>query len=226
MAEETLLTTEGQEAEGAEGAEGTGAEGQVAGQEAGKETPSEGEEAGKAAGEEGKADGKSEDGQADKDEKVGAPEKYEDFKVPEGMELDEKAIEEFTPLAKELNLSQEQAQKLVDFQAKFQEGLLEQQTEAWDTLQDHWRSQVKEDKEVGGKAFDESIAAATAALKEFGTPELQEALVTTGMGNHPEVVRVFARIGKAIGEDKIRTGNSASNAPKSAADLLYPTMNK
>ena len=53
----------------------------------------------------------------DKDKKAGAPEKYEAFKVPDGVQVDEAALKEFEPMARGLNLSQEQAQQLVDFYA-------------------------------------------------------------------------------------------------------------
>ncbi len=62
-------------------------------------------------GEQGKlADKKNDANKSD----VGAPEKYE-FKAPEeGQELDKGALEVFEPIARELNLNNEQAQKLVD----------------------------------------------------------------------------------------------------------------
>src|SRR6516164_9164013 len=48
----------------------------------------------------------------------GAPEKYEDFKTPEGFVLDQEAAGEFGALAKKGNLSQSFAQELVDFYIK------------------------------------------------------------------------------------------------------------
>lgn len=47
----------------------------------------------------------------------GAPEKYA-FTAPEGQELDTSALAQFEPVARELNLTQEQAQKLVDVYPK------------------------------------------------------------------------------------------------------------
>ncbi len=44
-----------------------------------------------------------------------APEEYAEFTVPEGTTLDEQTATEFKGLAKELDLTQEQAQKLLDF---------------------------------------------------------------------------------------------------------------
>src|SRR5712671_3512851 len=49
-----------------------------------------------------------------KAETAGAPEKYEDFKLPEGVELAPEAVAEVSTLFKELGLSQANAQKLVD----------------------------------------------------------------------------------------------------------------
>jgi hypothetical protein len=35
-------------------------------------------------------------------------------------------------------------------------------------------------------------------VREFGTPELFNMLESTGVGDHPEAVRAFARVGKAL----------------------------
>jgi len=61
-------------------------------------------------------DGK--DSTADKAEKV-IPDVYADFKVPEGMEVDKSLLNEALPVFKEMKLSQEEAQKLVDLQAQY-----------------------------------------------------------------------------------------------------------
>ena len=67
------------------------------------------------AGAEGQAEGEEgaekEEGEG---EKQGAPEKYEDFKMPEGTELDAEVSTAFQGVAKELNLSQDQAQGFLD----------------------------------------------------------------------------------------------------------------
>lgn len=146
---------------------------------------------------------------------VGPPEKYE-FTAPEGVVLDPKAVEQFEPIARELNLTNDQANKLVALQA----GLVKQQQEVWAQQRQTWESAVKTDKELGGTALDGNIKLAQSALTKFGTPELRAALDTTGMGNHPELVRVFTRIGKAMAEDTFEKG-TPPNAGKSAAEILY-----
>ena len=66
-----------------------------------------------------------------------------------------------------------------------------------------------------------------AALDQFGTPELREALDQTGMGSHPEVIRVFSRIGAAISEGKVITGGiGTQDADKTQAEVMYPSMAK
>ncbi len=147
---------------------------------------------------------------------VAAPEKYE-FKTAEGQELDAEAVKAFEPIAKELNLSNEQAQKLVDvYGSKIMPKLVEQQAAQWQQQIEQWAEQVKADKDLG---TDVSIGAAQKAMDKFGSPELKQYLNETGLGNHPELVRIFANIGKAMSEDGLVTGNSGG--AKSAADVLF-----
>ena len=67
----------------------------------------------------------------EKDKKPeGAPEKYE-FTAGEGVELDTEALKDFEPVARDLNLTNEQAQKLVDAYPKILAGVQQRQAEAW-----------------------------------------------------------------------------------------------
>lgn len=154
---------------------------------------------------------------------VGAPEKYEDFQLPDGIELDTEALESFIPIAKDLNLTQDKAQKLVDYEAKRVQEFIDVQQESWQDMQKEWRASVKADKELGGPAFDQSLADANIFINKYGTPELREALNSTGIGNHPEFIRAFSRAGKAMGEDKLTTGD-VSNMKKSPEDILFPNQ--
>lgn len=159
---------------------------------------------------------KPEGDKVDEDKPQGAPEKYE-FQAPEGVELDAQAIAEFEPIAREMNLTNEQAQKLVELQTT----IVQKQMQQWDQTVESWVSEIKSDKEIGGQALPQNIALAQRAITEFGTPELKAALDATRMGNHPELVRVFARIGKAMAEDTFVGSNKPSNSNKSAAEILY-----
>lgn len=157
--------------------------------------------------------------------KVGAPETYADFKLPDGVTLDKAAMETFLPVAKELGLTQDAAQKLVDIQTKMVGEANARQTAEWKTLQDGWVNSAKTDKEFGGKDFDANIGLAKKALEKFGTPELSAALDATGFGNHPELIRMLVRAGKGMSEAEIHAGNAVQPAQKSLAERLFPSQN-
>ncbi|ELM6922219.1 peptidase [Citrobacter sp. Cf039] len=167
------------------------------------------------------ADGeKTADKPDDKEQKQeGAPEKYE-FKPAEGQELDTAALEQFEPIARELNLTNEQAQKMVDlYGTKIMPMVQKQQVEAWQKTTEQWAADVKADKEIGGDKLTGNLSAAQRALAQFGTPELKEYLEGTGLGNHPELVKAFVKVGKAMSEDGMVTGKESGQ--RSAAEVLY-----
>lgn len=149
-----------------------------------------------------------------------APEQYADFEMPEGYTLDPAMGDKFKSLAKELDLTQEQAQKLIalDSERVVAQAQRVQQASA------EWLGQTQSDAEIGGDKLPENIAVAQKALAAFGTPELKALLEQTGMGNHPEIIRAFYRAGKTISEDNFVAGGTASNgASKDHASALYPT---
>lgn len=147
-----------------------------------------------------------------------------EFVMPEGVTLDEELGGMFKEFAKAKNLTNEEAQGLLDLSLKAQE----KQAEAYRATQAEWVTQSKADKEFGGGQFDQNLAVANKALDAFGTPELKTLLRDTGFGNHPEVIRAFVNVGKAVGEDKLVVrGNHTPQAlnPDPIAKRMYPNMN-
>ena len=159
---------------------------------------------------------------APKDETApaGAPEAYEAFSAPDGTTLDQAAVDAFTPVARDLNLTQEQAQKLVDLHAEQAQGWLQGLYDAHAKQRADWVAAAKADGEIGGADHADKVAVAKDALKRFGTPELTTALEDSGLGSHPEVVRFFHRVGKAIADDAVvlPTTSGGPRSPRS----LYP----
>ena len=150
------------------------------------------------------------------------PDTYADFSLPEGMPLDDALLTEATPLFKELGLTQEQAQKLVDFQAKQVQASSQSQVDAFNQLMQDWREQSQNDKEFGGDKFDESIAVARSAIDKFGTPELKQLLEEHGVGNHPEVIRFMVKVGKLTAEDVPGTSGAQTTPEQDRVSQLYP----
>jgi hypothetical protein len=176
----------------------------------------------------GAADAAKDEGKGDetkteetKDDKPAVPEAY-DLKAPDGMELDTVLLEQFTPLAKEFGLTNEAAQKLTDIYAGRVQQMQEQQAQRIAALHADWVGKVKADAEYGGDALDQNLALGKLAMEKIGTPELVKALNETGAGNHPEVVRFFVRVGKAMQTDGLVTGKG--QAPADPLAKLYPSM--
>jgi hypothetical protein len=143
------------------------------------------------------------------------------FEMPDGIELDKSSTDEFVAIAKELKLPGDAAKKLVDLEVK----RIQAQQQAHTALVESWAEAVKADKEIGGDKLQENLAVARKALDQFGTPELKELLNSTGMGNHPELVKLAFKIGKAISEDGFVRG--APKSPATESDLaksLFPSM--
>jgi len=137
----------------------------------------------------------------------GAPEQYE-FKAPEGTQLAPEVVQNFSEVAKELDLTQEAAQKVVD---KMAPAFAEAQQKAFAAQVESWGAEAKADKELGGDKFDENLALAKQGLEFIGTPELSKFLADSGLGNHPEVLRVFFKVGQAIKEDDHVPGSTRPN---------------
>lgn len=147
----------------------------------------------------------------------GAPEKYADFTVPEGIEVNKPMLEDFKVLAKELDLTQEKAQKLVDFQAKYVKGIDAGLLKTFNETITTWK---KETVQELGADYKKELVYAGKAIDKFGTPELRQLLNQTGVGNHKELVKFFVKIGKSVSEDTFVDGKNKTGK-KSDAELFY-----
>lgn len=56
-------------------------------------------------------------------------------------------------------------------------------------------------EEWGDALFERNVALAQRTVREFGGEELIEFLDATGLGNHPGLVKLFARVGHLLAED-------------------------
>lgn len=147
-----------------------------------------------------------------------APNEYAEFTVPDDMQLDQSLLNAALPVFKELKLTQEQAQALVDFQA----AQVKSQAESFDQLVKTWGDQAKTDKEIGGDKFDESVSLGRLALSKFGTPELNKLLEDFRIGDNPEMIRFTARIGKLLKQDVPVIPGTPPSDKKDRVSLLYP----
>lgn len=175
----------------------------------------------------------------------GAPEKYEDFKAPEGFEFDKATVEKAVPLFKELGLSQAQAQKLVDFQAQNSIDNSQAALQAVKDMRNGWVKQVRESPEfksefgADGKLKPDSkiLVGVGRMLDSIGDAKLandfRTAMDLTGAGDHPAFIRVMTQLAERLGEGTAVRGNNPSphgqNKPgtgdrRSPAQEMYPKL--
>jgi hypothetical protein len=145
------------------------------------------------------------------------PEKYE-LKLPDQSPVDPKRLDDIAAEAKAGKMTQEQAQALVDREHKVMTELIS----SHQSRVDGWMKDSVADKEIGGPEINRNIELAKRLVDTFGSPLLKKQLEDSGMGQHPELLRLFVRMGKAYGEDRLVTGaNGVPVKAKSPADLLF-----
>lgn len=136
--------------------------------------------------------------------------------APEGIELDAASVDQFKAIAKELNLPKDKAEQLAAIAVKREVA----RREAFAQQVTSWGDAVMADPELGKP---ENLAIARKAIDAFGTPELKTMLNASGLGNHPEVVRMALAVGKRIAEDTFEQTNRTAAGAKSLAERMYPT---
>jgi len=148
--------------------------------------------------------------------------------VPEGMVLNEPLMAAVTPILQEMKMNNEQVQTLSDAFSKVQQTMdIEKAKVAEQAFQEQtatWQQEVKADKELGGTKYDENLAIASQALKQFGSPEFKQILEETGLGSNKEVIRAFFHIGKELSEGRMIPGDTTGGEKVPLANRLFPTM--
>ncbi|WP_026601471.1 hypothetical protein [Methylomonas sp. 11b] len=158
--------------------------------------------------------------------KTGAPEDYADFELPEGALPDPELMTEYKKAAKEIGLTQEQAQNLAQMGAKMAEKITAQAMAAHEQRVANWEAETKADPEIGGEQLQANLSVIPPVLKAFGSENLVNFMNETGIGNHPEFVKFFVKVGKAMSEDTLLPGGSTTpGGQKTLAQTLYPNMN-
>lgn len=166
---------------------------------------------------------------------AGAPESYAAFKVPDGFEIDAKQGEAINAMFKELGLSQEQGQKLVDFYAQNALDAENAPYKAYETMRDGWRNEVIKDATLGDGTglraeVKATIGRAIDSLPADVSRDFRAAMDLTGAGDNPAFIRAFYNLAQRLGEGTtVRAGgpapvNKPGAAPKSAAAALYPNL--
>lgn len=170
--------------------------------------------------------------EAGEDAPEGAPEAYDTsaWQMPEGVEFDTEGFSAVEPTLRDLNLSQDQAGKLMGAYAEkivpmITERTLKAQDDAAAELRSNLARELQDDPEVGGKKLEESRSYAAKAIAHFipdknERAQFSEFLNESGFGNHKLLMRLVAGAGRAISEASTPAAETASK-PLSEAEKFY-----
>lgn len=159
--------------------------------------------------------------------KAAAPEKY-DFKaikLPDGVQLDEPLLKAVEPIFRDLNLTQEQATKLVEAQIQH---LAQTEAQRETDFQKFMKDQVTQHqaalKAEWGTQHDANLLIAQRGMARVLSNDAKKILDETGLGNHPEFVKAFFAVGKMVSEDTPPNGQLPATR-KSDAEVFYGATN-
>ena len=128
------------------------------------------------------------------------PAPYE-LTAPEGFDVPAENLKGFSNLCNQIGISKEQAEKVLGWhKARHEENIAHAAREEAQTLQ-NWEREILADPEFGGSHWRGTLADARRALDRFDADgSLREFLRETRFQHHPQVIRVVARVGRALGE--------------------------
>lgn len=150
-------------------------------------------------------------------DKTPADEAPFEAKLPDGVDIDQDGLKAFTDIVNDKALKPaEKSQRILDLAVKREQDAAQRFA---DTVKG-WGDQIAADKELGNA---ENQAVARKLIEDFGTPELKGLLESSGMGNHPEIVRFVIKVGKALSEDAVHRarGDAPAGAQRDPASVLY-----
>jgi len=137
--------------------------------------------------------------------KLGRPESADKYKLDINSEvapIDEGAIKTFAETSHKLGLNNKQAQGILEYYKSIMEGSVQQSKIDTETAQAQAEQQLRQE---WGKTFDENVKKAGSIAKaNLGVDVLDMQLKDgTRLGDHPEVIKGFAKIADMMSEDKI-----------------------
>jgi hypothetical protein len=155
------------------------------------------------------------------------PDKYE-LTVPDGFEgIDSDVLAEATPVLKDLKLTNEQADKLTPIAAQLVKKTMDRAEAAITdrAIQNRkdWAEAFDKDPEIGGANKQKTIDFAAKAFDHYGIKAgegVRQLLEESGLGNHPDLIRFVAAVGRDLAEGTHDRG-AAVNAPKTPEGTLY-----
>ena len=149
--------------------------------------------------------------------RLGTPETADGYElnVPQGYEEYSSDLSDwFRQEAHAAKLPAHMAQRLHD---AYVQRMMDGQSDAVLDQQRQFEDWGNEMKKEYGTAYDEKVGMARRAVRAFGSDQLSDLLNETGLGNHPEMIRAFAKIGA-----ELSTSNQFKDAEEAGSFGMTP----
>ena len=145
-------------------------------------------------------------------DKLGRPESAEKYSLDaksKVVSLDENAVKQFAETSHKLGLNNKQAQGLLEFYKQNMEGTAQQAKIDTETAQAQAEQELRSE---WGREFDVRVKQASSLAKANIKPEVLDMTLSNGtrLGDHPEIIKGFAKIAGMMSEDKIVSTESES----------------
>ena len=148
---------------------------------------------------------------------IGRPETPDGYNF--GTEPGDNRLDFFKDAVHKIGLTQDQATNMLQLYAAVEN----EQSKASDKANADFavESQI-ELKREWGVDYDSNIDMAQRAFAQFATPEFSKIMDETGIGNHPELLKAFSKVGKAMGDYKlvVGTGRAVGMSPQQAKEEI------
>lgn len=138
---------------------------------------------------------------------AGAPETYDySATIPDGMQVDQQLADGFSAIAREMNLTNDQANKIAAYGIQYGQQVAQAMQQQLDAEVAGWGEAAK--KELGAD-FDTTMQLCGAALEavEKQVPGIRKALNETGAGNRIEVIKMMRLMGELVQSDPGKLAN-------------------
>ena len=150
-------------------------------------------------------------------DKLGRPESPDKYSLDvksDVVPLDNGAVKQFAENAHKLGLSNKQAQGVLEFYKNSMEGTAQQSKVDTETAQVQAEQELRQE---WGREFENNVKKAGALAKANINSDILDLELKSGIrvGDHPELIKGFAKIASMMSEDKIVSPESDS-ASKSA----------
>lgn len=141
--------------------------------------------------------------------------------LPDGSSLAEAHIAQITEFAQANGLNQAQAQNQLARESGLAASFFKAVQAEHESQKTKWLETSKADKEIGGVNLTKSVGLVERYVTRFASAEMKTLLDKSGLGSHPEFMRMILHASATHADDTFVPPSQQSVGEVSHAELLY-----